>query len=63
MMPTWILAFFYVDSTVPFGKGVLNGFRSIVAPNDRKDKSVDFFLPFVSGEVVVRHLVENEPYP
>ena len=34
---------------VQFGKGVLNGFSSIVDRSDRKDKSVDFFLPFVNA--------------
>jgi hypothetical protein len=34
---------------VQFGKGVLNGFNSIVASCGRKDKRVDFFLPFVNG--------------
>ena len=34
---------------VQFGKGVLNGFSSIVDVTDRKDKSVDFFLPFVNA--------------
>ena len=34
---------------VQFGKGVLNGFSSIVDLSDRKDKSVDFFLPFVNA--------------
>jgi hypothetical protein len=34
---------------VQFGKGVLNGFSSIVDVSDRKDKSVDFFLPFVNA--------------
>ena len=34
---------------VQFGKGVLNGLSSIVASSDRKDKSVDFFLPFVNA--------------
>ena len=43
--------FIDVDSAeyVQFGKGVLNGFSSIVASSDRKDKSVDFFLPFVNA--------------
>jgi hypothetical protein len=34
---------------VQFGRGVLNGFSSIVTSSDRKDKSVDFFLPFVNA--------------
>jgi hypothetical protein len=34
---------------VQFGKGVLKGFSSIVASSGRKDKSVDFFLPFVNA--------------
>jgi hypothetical protein len=34
---------------VQFGKGVLKGFSSIVDVSGRKDKSVDFFLPFVNA--------------
>ena len=34
---------------VQFAQGVLNGFSSIEASSDRKDKSVDFFLPFVNA--------------
>jgi hypothetical protein len=34
---------------VQFRRGVLNGFSSIVDRSDRKDKSVDFFLPFVNA--------------
>ena len=34
---------------VQFGRGVLNGFSSIVDVSGRKDKSVDFFLPFVNA--------------
>ena len=34
---------------VQFGKGMLNGFSSIVDVSGRKDKSVDFFLPFVNA--------------
>ena len=43
--------FIDVDSAeyVQFGKGVLNGFSSIVDVSGRKDKSVDFFLPFVNA--------------
>ena len=43
--------FIDVDSAeyVQFGKGVLNGFSSIVDISGRKDKSVDFFLPFVNA--------------
>ena len=43
--------FIDVDSAeyVQFAQGVLNGFSSIVARSDRKDKSVDFFLPFVNA--------------
>ena len=43
--------FFDRDSAeyVQFGKGVLKGFSSIVDVSDRKDKSVDFFLPFVNA--------------
>ncbi len=34
---------------VQFGKGLLSGFSSIVDVSGRKDKSVDFFLPFVNA--------------
>ncbi len=34
---------------VQFAEGVLKGFNSIVASSGRKDKSVDFFLPFVNA--------------
>ena len=43
--------FIDVDSAeyVQFARGVLNCFSSIVAVSGRKDKSVDFFLPFVNA--------------
>ena len=43
--------FIDVDSAeyVQFGKGLLNGFSSIMDASGRKDKSVDFFLPFVNA--------------
>jgi hypothetical protein len=43
--------FIDVDSVeyVQFARGVLKGFSSSVASSDRKDKSVDFFLPFVNA--------------
>ncbi len=34
---------------VQFGRGLLNGFISILDVSGRKDKSVDFFLPFVNA--------------
>jgi hypothetical protein len=34
---------------IQFAQGVLNGFSSIVASSGRKEKNVDFFLPFVNG--------------
>ncbi len=34
---------------VQFTRGVLSGFSSIVDVSGRKDKSVDFFLPFVNA--------------
>ena len=48
---------------VHFGKGLLNGFSSIVASSGRKDKSVDFFLPFVNAGGSIRPLVESGPWP
>ena len=37
------------DEYVQFGLGVLKGFSSILDSSGRKDKSVDFFLPFVNA--------------